>query len=318
MTDTMEYTFFGTEHISDFRYPPSQLFDASFSTCWVSYMRNDSTYPSVFIAMPENLTNNIILNIFSGYGKSETLFMKNSRPGKIQISLHTAIVPDGYVSEYGLLCKVFQSPYQKTFILKDTFGLQKISLQNIYEKFKSHHNKVLSEYKSRFDFPLLDTLVLFKMEILSIYPGTAYDDICISEVFFNNCYISAAGQAFDSSIGNVYVNEDENTLLVDTENQNAVAVYNEPESILQIADITNDNSWAILISVPLETQGRVETQYRIIDLLNKEEMSDTIKNLIPDYRVGEPLYFEQMNGKNYLVFQRLPDKVRKIELRHFK
>ncbi len=319
LVDTMEYTVFGTEYIPDFRYPPSQLFDAGFSTCWVSHMINDSAYPSIFVALPKMAPKNITLNVFSGYGKSESLYFKNSRPREIQISLHTALVPDGYVSEYGLLCKAFQSPQHETVILKDTFGIQSINLHNIYEDFKSCHQEVLTGYKTHFDFPLFDTLILVKIKILSVYPGTAYDDICISEVFFSDCYISAAGsKAIDPSIGNVYVNEDENTLLVDTEKQKAVAVYNEQESILQIADITNDNRWAILISMPLETQGRIETQYRIIDIMNKEEISNKMECLIPDYIAGEPVYFEQMCGKIYLILERLSDGLIRIELRHFK
>lgn len=318
MTDTMEYAFFGTEHIPYRGYPPSQLFDASFSTCWVSHILNDSIYPSVFIALPENLTNNVELNIFSGYGKSEPLYLKNSRPREIRISLHTALVPDGYVSEYGFLSKTLKSPYQETVFLADTFGVQKISLRNIYEKFEPYHYQALSGYKSHFDFPLLDTLVLVEMEILSIYPGTVYDDICVSEIFFNNSYISEAGITFDSNISNVYVNEDENTLLVDFEDREAISIYSEQDSILQIADIAHDNSWIILISMPGEVGNRVETQYRIIDVKNKEDISNKIENSIPDYIAGEPVYFEQSGEKIYLVLQRFTDRVNRIQLRRSK
>lgn len=182
--DTIKYTLYGTEHIPDQHYPPSQLFDDDYATCWVSRVLNDSIYPSVFIALPKDLTNNMSLSIFSGYGKSESLFLKNARPGKVQVSFYTALVPDGYVTEYGLLCKALQSPYHETIFLADTFGVQEIPLQNSYEKFKPYHQKVLLRYKSNIDFSLLDTIPLLKIEILSVYPGTTYDDICISEIFF--------------------------------------------------------------------------------------------------------------------------------------
>lgn len=314
LVDTLEYTLFGTEHIPDIQYPPDQLFDADFSTCWVSHMRNGSTYPSVFVALPKNLTKDIILSVFSGYGKSKSLFLKNARPEKIQISLHTALVPDGYVSEHGLLCKVYQSPFQETVVLKDTFGIQNINLQNVYEQFKPYHFDVLAKYKSHFDFPLLDTLVLVKIGISSTYPGTYYKDICLSEIFFNDCYISAIGKASNRRVDSIYINEAENTLLVDTDEQMAVAVYHEQESILQIADYTPDNKFAVLIMVPLEIAGRVETQYRIVDLLNKEEISGMIDTLIPDYKAGEPVYLEQKDGKNFVVFPQ-SERINRIELR---
>jgi len=318
LIDTMEYTLFGTEHVPDIRYSPGRLFDAGFATCWVSHIPNDNTYPYVFIAVPQSITNNIKLNIFSGYGKSESLFYKNSRPEKIQISLFTALVPDGYVSEHGLLCKALQSPYQRTIYLADTFGVQNILIQNINKEFMQHHREVLSRYKSHFDLTMSDTLVLVKIEILSVYQGTVYDDICISEIFFNNCYISPAGKTFDSDIVDVYVDEDENTLMINTDKQDSIAVYNDKGSILQIAGITDDNRWAVLISVPVEAMGRIETQYRIINLYGREEISGKIEYLYSDYTAGEPVYFEQNNEKNYLVIQRSPDKVRKIELRNFK
>ncbi len=315
LVDTMEYTLFSSEHIPDFRYPPAQLFDADFSTCWVSHIRERSDYPSVFVALPENLTKYTTLNIFSGYGKSESLYLKNSRPKEIQISFYTAFVPDGYVSEHGLLCKAFQFPHHETVILKDTFGIQSINFKAGYEEFKSFHQEVLDEYKTHFDFPLLDTLVLAKIEINSVYPGTVYDDICISELFFNDCYISAAGNTSFKNIDRIYTNETENTLLIDTEKQTAIVVYNEQESILQIADITPDDRFAILISVPIEVGGRVETQYRIIDLESKEEISGIIEDIIPDYNAGEPVFFEYRDLKINLVLQ--SNMLNKIELRYF-
>ncbi|MFW5658334.1 MAG: NADase-type glycan-binding domain-containing protein [Bacteroidota bacterium] len=316
LIDTMEYTLFGTEYVPDFRYSPAQLFDAGYFTCWVSHIRESSAYPSVFVALPKKIPKNITLNIFSGYGKSESLYFKNSRPREIQITFNTALVPDGYVSEHGLLCKAFQSPKNEKVILKDTFGIQSINLQTGYEDFKSFHQKVLDEYKTHFDASLLDTLVLAKIEINSIYQGTVYDDICISEIFFNDCYLSAEGNASFESVDSIYMNETENTLLIDTEEQTAITVYNEQESMLQIADITPDNRFAILISVPVEAGGRVETQYRVIDLVSKEEISGIIENLIPGYNTGEPVFFEHKDLRNFLVSQ--SDILNKIELRYFK
>lgn len=318
LADTMAYTFFGTEHIPDSRYPPGHLFDAGFATCWVSSMPDDSKYPSVFFAVPDDLTDDLTLNIFSGYGKSESLFLKNSRPGKVQISLFTALVPDGYVSEYGMLCKFLPSPYQETVFLADTFGVQRISLQNICQKFGPHHHRALSRYESHFPFPAIDTLVLVEMKILSVYEGTVYDDICISELFFNDCYIPSEGKGFDGHIDSVYVSEGENTLLVDTEEQKAVAVYDGKGSILQIVQITGDHRWAIVISMPGEALGRIETQYLIIDLMSGEEISHKIENLIPEYMAGEPVYFESENERNYLIIQGSPDDGPGLELRHYK
>lgn len=318
LIDTMEYALFGTNHIPDRRYPPGQLFDADINTCWVSKIQDKNAYPSVFIVLPKEISSDFTLQIFSGYGKNKSLFLKNARPESIQISLYTAIVPDGYASEYGFLCKAVPYSCRALSSLKDTFGIQNIPLQISFKDFLANHRQVLSRYKSYYDFPVLDTLVILKLELLSTYPGTVYDDICISELFLNNCYLSTGGKSKDMNVDTVYINEDENTLMIDTDKQKAIAVYTDTASILQIADITHDKKWAILISMPRETHGRIETRYRMIDIAGRDEISDKLEYLLTNYMSGEPLYLEQRNGRSYLVHRKLSDKESKIELINFK
>lgn len=191
LVDTMHYGAFYSKNIPDLRYPPAQLFDANLSTCWVSRMPKDKTYPSIYILIPRNITSNFALNIFSGYGKSQSLFLKNARPEKIRISLNTGVVPDGYTSEWGVFGKILNSSNKQTFSLTDTYGVQQIDLQNLVAEFSPKHVRNLSLYKSLDKVPIYDTLVILKLEILSVFPGTSSEDVCISEIFFNDCFVSS-------------------------------------------------------------------------------------------------------------------------------
>jgi len=95
LLDTIPYARFGTDHISDNRYPPSACFDADITTCWVNGTGTDSSL--LYVRLPER--DNLILNLFAGYGKSKKLYELNSRPKSIRLSVLAAVSPDGFVSD---------------------------------------------------------------------------------------------------------------------------------------------------------------------------------------------------------------------------
>lgn len=313
--DTMQYSSFSTNHIPDNNYPPGHLFDADYNTCWVSKLNDNNSEPSIYFALPHHRVDKLDIRIFPGYGKSKSLFLKNARPEEITLSLYTGIIPDGYVSETASICKVIKLPYKQTLMLKDTFGLQNFSIQYPRESLQNQQEKILSKYDAEFTIPPFDTLTLVKLEIVKAYEGSTYDDICISEIFFNDCYISSAKEYENIKIHDVFINEQENTLLADIGKDENVVVFKDTTSVLQIAEISKDKKWAVTISMPAEISGRAETSYQIFDLLTKEDISQQLEEILTGYNAGEPLYLEQNKGKNYLVYPAGINEKRKIELR---
>ena len=313
LVDTVGYAEFEVNHIADYRYPPSHLFDAAFNTCWVSKLEKGKENPAVLFRLPG--MNKIIVNIFSGYGKSKELYDKNSRPKKVQFSVFAAVNPQGYVSERGALYKAVEFPRKKVISLADSFGVQSVTLDFSRQELTDFRKKVVQDYDSAFEMAKAGTCLVLKMEILEAWQGTQYDDICISEIFFNDRFVSARASAV-SHIENVYLDTDENTLLVDDKNHHGIIVYHDSSSVLQLIEVTENKKWAILISMPAEIEGRVETFYLLADLVNREVVNSQLEKTAGNYISGTMILFETgENGEQYLIYNSTDNEECRLELR---
>ncbi len=280
------------------KYPAANLFDRDFSTCWVANAENNS-YPYVFVKMP-NL-NNWVVNIFSGYGKSEELFYKNSRPRKIRISVFAAINPTGgFVTEIATVYKAIQFPKKIDIELIDSFGVQSIPLNISKEELNSFLEKSEEYFGSTFNMDVNKKCLILKLEIIDTWKGTHYDDICISELFFNNIFVT-----FQSikprQISNVYISDAENALLIDDNTGKGIVVYQDKESILQLIDVSHDKKWAILISMAAEIEGRAETFYLLVDLVNKEVVNNMLEKCLGNYLSGSELFFDDRGSASVFL-----------------
>jgi hypothetical protein len=75
----------------------------------------------------------------------------------------------------------------------------------------------------------------------------------------------------------VEVTEDGAGLLVYTEAGYAVEVYREEESVLQMAAVSPEAEWAVLVASPREAgSGRVSTEYRLINSATGKELTDEL------------------------------------------
>ncbi|MCK5760310.1 MAG: hypothetical protein KAH33_03395 [Candidatus Delongbacteria bacterium] len=308
LPDTTEYVDFGGINIDNNSYPPSNLFDGDLSTCWVS-----KKYSSPFIKLPE--INNIVLNIFSGYGKSKELFYENSRPKRIQVNVFCAINPSGFVSECAVLYKAVKFPEKYIINLTDSFGVQSINLNITQKKISDFKKKIHKLYDSTFEIPRAETCFIIQVDILESYKGSKYDDICISEIFFNDRFITLNSSISDN-IKKVYLNSDEDTLYIDTETRKEITVISGGSSFFQIIEVTKDNKWAVLISMPKEIEGRAATTYHLVDLVNKTIANSQLERTNNNYFPGNSMHFIHLDDqKNYLNYLGKDNEHHKIELK---
>ncbi|MGC8770060.1 MAG: NADase-type glycan-binding domain-containing protein [Brevinematia bacterium] len=130
-----------------FMYWGGNLVDGDISTSW-AYTRGGTDklfYTRAIVSFHFRNTNWIDeIRIWNGYGKNTDLWKKNNRAKEISIWLGISVTND------------FMN---KKYILKDTEGYQSIKFNPVLV------NKV-------------------NIQILSTYPGTTYDDTCISEIEF--------------------------------------------------------------------------------------------------------------------------------------
>jgi hypothetical protein len=312
LTDSIKYVQFDVHTVSNIRYSPANLFDAKSNTCWVSGT-NQSEMSSLYLKLPDS--DNIVMNIFSGYGKSSNLYLQNARPKKINLNLYVAVNPEGYVSENGFLYKAVKFPHTQVIQLTDNFGVQSIPFDFSKKDLNEFRNKASHSFDSAFKIPKANSCLILELEIIETFPGTNYDDVCISELFFNDRFVSFH-PVFPNQISRVYLNHTENILLLDNEIKQGIIAYKDTSSILQIIEVSKNKKYAILIAMPAEIQGRAETTYLLVDLLNRKMINPQLEKYTGNYLSGNEIYFDfQTDNMMNLVYLAKNGEYLKLELK---
>lgn len=255
------------------------------------------------------------LNIFSGYGKNNLLYTQNGRPREIRLTLYAAVRPEGYISETGALYRTVIFPQRQTVLLEDRFGVQSVPLNFEKKSLSEFKKKVQKQYQKKYSPPAADTCFILKIDIQDIFPGTKYKDICISEIYFNDCFIPVR-QVPSPRIQRVYLNRDENTLLLDDRTVKGIIAYCDHSSVLQILEVSKNRDWAILISMPADIQGRMETSCLLVDLFNKTVINSQLEEITGTSQMGNSLYFKTgKDGRLYVMYSNNDGKEHGIELR---
>ena len=301
------YVSFYTSDIKDVfmpeksgKYPSTNLFDGFFKTCWVAGNSQNNQSSSLYIHVPGKIdSDKIILNIFAGYGKTKALFKANARPKKIKLSLFSGFHPDAYSSEVTrlYLIKLFRTD---TLELADSFGVQSFHLNIDIEQYLKFQKMAEDEYKllQYENNPQPHADLILKREILDSYPGTKYKDICISEIFFNDRFVTAYPDRF-REIQNVYL-ENENTLWVDYKYRKKIVVYRDTASVFTMLDYPPKSNWAILHYVTNAESGqdfRTGEMYALVDLKNKKIVEKEFEKRTGQY----PLFIEKSDDGRILL-----------------
>lgn len=288
--DFNPYVEFTSDDIMDYlfnpqkssQYPSINLFDGYLKTCWVAGYAETGKRSALYIKLPTKINlDKIILNIFTGYGKNKMLYYKNTRPKKIKIAVFSAFHPNGCSTEVANLYLIKRYPVLKHIVLKDTFGVQSIPL-NLDKKslldFQKKSLKLCNSFSGKNyeglkanQQTVFTPSFILKLEMEDIYKGNKYNDICISEIFFNDRFVTEYPNKYNQ-IKDVYINND-NTLLADYTDKNEVVICKDTTSVFTMVDWVKNTNWAILHYIPNNTQGdgsRVEELYSLIDLKNKK------------------------------------------------
>ncbi|MCK4631261.1 MAG: hypothetical protein KAT40_07445, partial [Bacteroidales bacterium] len=219
------------------------------------------------------------IHIHNGYQKTESLYFKNGRPKSLGINLYVAYHLPADVTELGgnYYCLPFQYtiliegnliPMKNSLRLRDEMGPQYFILPFDKEKVASLKELGDSLFKEDFMDRRAEILenssgfeqhkafygYIFKLEILDVYKGSKWDDICISDVWFSTeekkkKNLSAGAMitdVFEGEDGNIYfsTSEQEKVLLAsprDIEDEDNI-VGGELDIVLM--DVSKDKEWA--------------------------------------------------------------------------
>ena len=276
------------------KYSAVSAIDGDYQTAWVEGASGDGIGESIFVSIPNNC---IVINIQGGYGKSETLFYQNNRPKTVRLKCHVGINPTGYVSEISSIFKT--QKYSKEYIihLADIDSLQSFAFPFKRSKLSSFSDSLKDLYFEQFTEPIFQMLYFVEIEIVDIYKGSKYNDTCISEIFFNNSYVSDYRNQKFTNILDIYVDEqNESRLLIDNQHEKGVEVLNFPEAIFQLLETSADKRWAILISTPAYAgEGRVATEYLLYNTHLGKIMNTDIE-IVTGAPLAGPLFIVEKFG----------------------
>jgi hypothetical protein len=279
LMDTLEYVSFNVKEVCNKKYPPENLFDGNMNTCWVAGSANKPKNSSLFLKLPD--TGNPILNIFPGYGKSKTLYKQNARPKEIKLTVYPAYSWGGFAFNYGMSYLAAKFPFEITLHIPDTFETRSIPINFPEKMLQQFKKKVQKKYRTSNEFPLEISTLILKVEILETYPGNKYDDICISEIFLNDRFVPNRPISFPK-IKKVYENAEQNAILLDDSEKNAQMVFKDTSKIIQLLEVSPDKKWAIILTMPNEIEGRAETIYHLLDLVNRKEITQQVESITGD------------------------------------
>ena len=151
------------------QYAPEKAVDGDSNTAWVE---NKPDFGKGEILMIDiDLTKPIL--IWAGFGKSQNLFLKNNRPKDIRVYIIEVESPEGDMFG-GTHYTGFYIRAIATCQLKDYNGYQELALPKADI---SHHTAGGGS-----QFGTNGHNMLLAIEILSVYPGTDWNDTCITEV----------------------------------------------------------------------------------------------------------------------------------------
>ncbi len=283
------YIAFYTTDITDFfnpegtnKYPSTNLFDGNLRTCWVAGSASKNNSNVLYVEIPREIPlDRLILNIFSGYGKSNKLYLANARPKKIKISIYDSYVYA--VSEVVREAAIIKLPFEREITLADTCGTQSFPLKPDRDKLLRLQKADSEKFKlfaKKNDLPEFtegseQSYFVLKLEITDVYKGGKYDDICISEIYFNNRFVTPNPDKY-GKINRVYLQND-NMLMADYENRKGVVIYEDPAATFTMVDWTEGTKWAILHYVnndEVSPNSRVEELYSLIDLKNAKAVNE--------------------------------------------
>ncbi len=289
------------------KYPSTNLFDGNLKTCWVAGLTEQKNNPVLFIKVPGNIpADKLIFNIFSGYGKTRSLYYKNARPRKIKISLFSAFSPEGFSTEVASLYFIQKYSESKTVELADTFGVQSFNLNlnnaalSEFQKrsFNACRSVAAKELQTGNDTIRFTPAFILKIETEDIYKGSKYNDVCISEIFFNDRFVTAYPRKY-RQVDTVYIKND-NTLIADYAGEKGVVIVRDTAVVYTLVYHPRYSNWAILSFADGDSSPRVEEHYLLIDLKNRQITDEKTFKKCTGSNLFSPLIEKDMYGKTIL------------------
>lgn len=305
--------YFYDGSIADSKYPLKNLFDSYFNTCWVSGSMDSKPAGVLFLEMPG--LDSVELFVYNGYGKSVALYNNNARVKKVKFDLFYGGIPNGCVTERGKRFVGWPIEWSQVNELPDSIGIQRLQLNVDPVFLASESLRIQQSHCNRQALNITGATFVLRMEIIDVYPGVLYPDICLSEVCFNDALWTPLPNGERMPVS-VLVNDKENSLVSkDLKGQESV-VFIDSNSVLQLMEVSENKKWAIVNALPRELQGRPESNYILIDIINGVNRNSELLKFLENYQSGDMIFFGEDNlGRLVVVFIGIDGMEQRVLLR---
>ena len=298
------------------KYSPKNLFDNDPATSWVEGENGPGTGSYVFAGMGRDYKK--CIGIYNGYQASDSLFKKNNRVRKLEVSLYAGFTWGGMAGQFGFEADTERISDPFTVVLEDRMGEQKIELPFDPVLSEEILMKKLDEYTAAHSKELensggvegVESFFFLKLKIVSVYKGSKWDDTCIAGIdFYTSCGnetipdgMPLIGIFTDPETGNLYVviPGGKEFLLADRERLAVEYGYAGTEDLFSISlmDVSPGKDWAIIdYQSGGAGGGRIEETRH---LWSVRRLIEVPEDLLKRYGSPDPLGFTEENGRLYL------------------
>jgi len=161
------------------KYDVRKLFDRNFSTCWAEGGKGFGRGDWVMFGLLEQT-----LWIYNGMWRSKALFYANNRVKKMKISFYQ--VYKRLSRSYDPVSRQYKTKttfFKNVYLMSETVvelpdGMYPIEIYKEYGRLRFEVTKPIGAT----GFSPLSFRPLCRLEILDVYPGTKYNDTCVTEI----------------------------------------------------------------------------------------------------------------------------------------
>ncbi len=304
------------------KYSIINLFDKDPTTAWVEGVEGYGEGEKLVFGLEDELPEKLVIS--NGYQKSENIYLSNSRPKTIRITVYTGYFLDGEVTELASIYRIRKLISPFSYMLKDQMGKQEIPLNLDPGAVIKEKEKSLDLFKEVFSENLEDIKkycpecsdkpvfqYILKIEIVDVYKGSRWDDTCISD--FEAVYakkklkgipegdtIEDVYESDDAESGIIYVDTDKEKKLIlvdkDKMKENELLGNSGTGFDIVLMDVSPDKEWAQIDILFYEEGAPRAEEYST--LFHVRSMS-RIDYSILDIKYGMAGFFEK-DGKLFL------------------
>jgi hypothetical protein len=162
-------------------YGMQTLFDSDPATGWSEGVDGPGIGEVLWIGLDEGADHLLVRN---GFARTARLFAMNNRVKELDVSLWRGVLPEGMVSEWTARYVLTPVSPERSIQLRDTWELQEVALPVVSAPVTDALPAGYAAYAQTEGLPpaVQEQRLFVRLEISSVFPGTRWDDTCLTEV----------------------------------------------------------------------------------------------------------------------------------------